>query len=87
MQNLYRFYEDYPRFWIVNETPQTEYALSAESRHFIKGAHFSKPWTYFVQAPRVFRILRKERPTHIISTGPGMIGFGPFDDTWALQQQ
>ena len=78
MQNLYRFYEGYPRFWIVNETPQTEYALSAESRHFIKGAHFSKPWTYFVQAPRVFRILRKERPTHIISTGPGMIGFGPF---------
>jgi UDP-N-acetylglucosamine transferase subunit ALG13 len=78
MQNLYRFYQHYPRFWIVNETPQTEYALSAESRHFIKGAHFSKPWTYLVQAPRVLRILRRERPTHIISTGPGMIGFSPF---------
>lgn len=78
MQNLYRFYQDYPRFWMVNETPQTEYALSAESRHFIKGAHFSRPWTYIAQTPRVFRILRKERPSHIISTGPGMIGFGPF---------
>ena len=78
MQNLYQFYREYPRFWIVNETPQTEYSLSAESRHFIRGAHFSKPWTYVVQAPRVYRILRRERPTHIISTGPGMIGFIPF---------
>lgn len=78
MQNLYRFYQDYPRFWMVNQTPQTEYALAAESRHFIKGAHFSRPWTYAVQAPRVYRILKRERPTHIVSTGPGMIGFVPF---------
>ena len=78
MQNLYQLYRDYPRFWLVNETPQTEFALSPESRHFIKGAHFSKPWTYIIQAPRISRILRREQPTHIISTGPGMIGFVPF---------
>lgn len=78
MQNLYQFYQEFPRFWIVNKTPQTEYSLSSESRHFINGAHFRKPWTYVVQAPRVYGILRRERPTHIISTGPGMIGFIPF---------
>ena len=78
MQNLYQFYQGYPRFWIANRTAQTEYSLSEESRRFISGAHFKKPWTYVAQFPHVYKILKREQPTHIISTGSGMIGFIPF---------
>lgn len=78
MQNISELYKDYPHFWITGRTVQTEYSLSGETSHFIKTAHFKKPWTYIAQVPKVYRILRKEQPTHFLSTGSGMIVFVPY---------
>jgi UDP-N-acetylglucosamine transferase subunit ALG13 len=78
MQNIFDLYKDYPHFWITDKTVQTEYSLSGESGHFIKKAHFKRPWTYVAQVPLVYKILKKEQPTHMLSTGSGMIVFIPF---------
>lgn len=78
MLNISSLYKDYPHFWITGRNLQTEYSLASETRHFIKDAHFKRPWTYIAQLPKVYRILKKEQPTHILSTGSGVIVFIPF---------
>lgn len=78
MQNISNLYKDYPHFWITKKTVQTEYSLRGERGHFIGIAHFKRPWTYLAQIPYVYRILKKEQPTHMLSTGSGMIVFIPF---------
>ena len=79
MHNLRQFYRKYPHFWITIETAQTLKSLQDEAqKYYINYAHFKKPWTYLQQIPRVLRILKKEQPTHIISTGSGIVVFIPF---------
>ena len=79
MQNLSDFYKKHPYFWITIKSAQTLKSLKDEApRYFINYAHFKKPWTYLQQIPRVIRILKKEKPTHIISTGSGIVVFIPF---------
>ena len=80
MQNLAELYRMYPYFWITMRTTQTEHALRREttSVYFLTRAHFTEPWTYVRQIPHVWKILSKERPTHILSTGAGIVEFIPF---------
>jgi len=78
MQNLRDLYRLYPHFWITERNIQTEFSLTRESKEFIGEAHFKKPWTYIVQIPQVYKILKKERPTHLLSTGSGTVVLIPF---------
>ena len=85
MRNIVDLYKDYPHFWITDRTTQTENLLCGENAHFIKKAHFKRPWTYITQLPLVYRLLKKEQPTHMLSTGSGMIVFIPFLLSWLLK--
>jgi UDP-N-acetylglucosamine transferase subunit ALG13 len=78
MLNLSDFYGAYRHFWITSRTTQTKHAAGPGAVYFISMAHFKKPWTYLIQFPQVLRILLKERPTHIVSTGSGRIVFVPY---------
>lgn len=78
MRNMSALYESYPRFWITFAHIQTESALANENRYFLRESHFKRPWTHLRQFPQVFGIYRKERPTHILSTGSGSVVLMPF---------
>jgi UDP-N-acetylglucosamine transferase subunit ALG13 len=78
MVNLSEFYEKYNHFWITNKNKQTEVQLDNERRYFIKGGHYKRPWTYIYHIPTITKILLKERPTHLVSTGAGRTTFIPF---------
>ena len=78
MTNLHHFYNCYDHFWITNRNKQTESQLIRERAYYIEMAHFKKPWTYLSQVVPVLRILARERPTHVMSTGSGRTAFIPF---------
>jgi UDP-N-acetylglucosamine transferase subunit ALG13 len=78
MTNLSDFYNSYSHFWITNKNKQTESELKKERAYFIEIGHFKKPWTYLKQLTPVLRILAREKPTHMLSTGSGRTAFIPF---------
>lgn len=78
LNNLYDFYNNYSHFWITNKNVQTVSELKNEKVYFIKEGHFSRPWTYLPHLPFFYSVFRKERPTHILSTGSGRTGFIAF---------
>ncbi len=78
MTNLFDFYSHYNHFWITNRNKQTEGHLENEKVYYIDTAHFKKPWTYLNQMMPVLKILRGEKPTHILSTGSGRTALIPF---------
>jgi UDP-N-acetylglucosamine transferase subunit ALG13 len=78
MLNLSDFYVGYPHFWITHRNVQTESALKAENRYFIRDAHFKRPWAYIQQLPKTLSTFLKEKPSHMLSTGSGSIVFIPF---------
>ena len=78
LTNLFDFYNQYEHFWITNPNAQTEYELNNERKYFINMAHFKKPWQYLSHVPLLLRIFKKERPTHILSTGSGRTCLVPF---------
>jgi beta-1,4-N-acetylglucosaminyltransferase len=78
MTNLSEFYNSYNHFWITNRNKQTENQLKKERAYYIETAHFKKPWTYLWQMAPVLKIIAKEKPTHVISTGSGRTALIPF---------
>lgn len=78
LTNLDEFYNQYDHFWITNKNTQTESTLKNEKKYFIEAAHFKKPWTYLKHIPEVIKIFKKEKPSHIISTGSGRTALIPF---------
>lgn len=78
MINLQPLYSLYNYFWITNKNSQTESVLFNEHKYYIGLAHFKKPWQYLYQMPKMIKILYKEKPTHIISTGSGRTAFIPL---------
>ncbi len=78
MLNLSDLYSQYDHFWITNDNTQTKNQLIDENRYLIGTAHYKQPWTYIAQIPGVIRAFRRERPTHILSTGSGRTAFIPF---------
>jgi len=76
--NLSDFYDKYNHFWITNRHKQTESTLSNERYYFINPAHFKKPWEYLTHFPAIYQIFKKERPSHIITTGSGRTCLVPF---------
>jgi UDP-N-acetylglucosamine transferase subunit ALG13 len=78
MMNLRDLYEGYSHFWITSPGQQTRDSLSGERAYFLNLAHFSKPWTYLAQIPRCIWIFARERPTRLLSTGSGRLGFVPI---------
>jgi UDP-N-acetylglucosamine transferase subunit ALG13 len=78
MTNLDDVYKQFQSFWITNKSKQTESYLRDKKKYYIKQAHFTKPITYFRQILPFLKIFKKERPTHIISTGSGRTTFIPF---------
>jgi beta-1,4-N-acetylglucosaminyltransferase len=78
LSNLSDFYKSYPHFWITNRNQQTVSELNNEKVYFIKVGHFTRPWTYLPHLPFFFTVFKKEKPTHILSTGSGRTGFLAF---------
>ena len=78
MTNLSDFYSRYNYFWLTNKNKQTESQLKKERVYFIDLAHFKKPWTYLLQVAPVLNVFKKEKPTHILSTGSGRTALIPF---------
>ena len=78
LTNLSELYNRYDHFWITNENNQTRSALSTEKIYFVAMAHFKKPWSYLEQVPTFLKVFRKEKPTHILSTGSGRTAFIPL---------
>ena len=78
MTNLSDFYESYNHFWITNRNKQTESINKFERMYFVEAAHFKTPWQYLGQIIPILKILRKEAPTHILSTGSGRMALIPF---------
>jgi len=78
LTNLSELYNEYERFWITNKNKQTESYLKNETAYYIYQAHFKKPWTYLTQFPFFIKVLLKERPTTIISSGGGITCLIPF---------
>jgi len=78
LTNLSELYNRYDYFWITNENNQTRSALLAEKKYFVAVAHFKRPWSYLEQVPTFLKVFRKEKPTHILSTGSGRTAFIPF---------
>ena len=76
--NLSDFYNLYPHFWVTNKNPQTISELKNEKAYFIKEGHFTRPWTYLPHLPFFYSVFKKEKPTHILSTGSGRTGFIAF---------
>jgi UDP-N-acetylglucosamine transferase subunit ALG13 len=65
-------------FWLTNRNAQTISLLKNELAHFVVEAHFKKPWTYLLQAPKFLAVFAKERPTHLLCTGSGRIALTPY---------
>ncbi len=78
MTHLEEFYRRYPHFWITNRNKQTESQLKNERAYYIEQAHFKKPWTYLCHVVPLLGISRREKPTHMLSTGSGRTAFIPF---------
>lgn len=78
LSNLISLYTEYSHFWITNKNHQTLSELKNEKVYFIKMGHFKRPWTYISHFPFFWTIFKKERPTHIISTGSGRTAFIAF---------
>lgn len=67
---LRRVYQSYEHFYVVNE----EIELPADMRgrtYFIR--HSERDWLFLVNVWEAWRILRRERPTLLLSTGAGPI--------------
>jgi len=78
LTNLSDLYNRYDHFWITNKNNQTESVLINESKYYINIAHYKRPWTYLFQLYPIIKILYKEKPTHILSTGSGRTAFVPY---------
>ena len=78
MTNLSALYDKYDHVWITNEQEQTRSVLPKERKYFIVSAHYKKPWLYLHQLPTLIKMLLKEKPTHMLSTGSGRTAFIPF---------
>lgn len=78
MTNLSDFYGCYSHFWVTNKNKQTENHLKYERVYYVELAHFKRPWTYLFQVAPVLKILAREKPTHVLSTGSGRTAFIPF---------
>ena len=78
MANLSQFYNKHNHFWITNKNQQTVAHLENERKYLINGAHYKRPWRYLPHILSITKILIKERPTHILSTGAGRTTFIPF---------
>ena len=76
--NLSDFYNKYPHFWITNKNKQTISELKNERAYFIKEGHFTRPWTYLPHLTFFYSVFKKEKPTHVLSTGSGRTGFIAF---------
>jgi beta-1,4-N-acetylglucosaminyltransferase len=84
MTNLYNFYNSYEHFWITHRTKQTVNQPKEERIYYIELAHFKRPWTYLFQIGPVLGIFAREKPTHVLSTGSGVIALIPFLLSWIL---
>jgi UDP-N-acetylglucosamine transferase subunit ALG13 len=78
MLNLSDVYSQCDHFWITNSNRQTTSHLVDEKKYFIGAAHYKKPWTYIAQIPCVIKAFRREKPTHLLSTGSGRTALIPF---------
>jgi UDP-N-acetylglucosamine transferase subunit ALG13 len=78
MTNLSDFYNCYDHFWITHRNKQTESQSNKERMYFIEKAHYKKPWTHLFQVLPVLKILVREKPTHVLSTGSGRAALIPF---------
>jgi UDP-N-acetylglucosamine transferase subunit ALG13 len=78
MLSLSEVYSLFEHFWITNSNTQTTSQLVDERAYFIETAHYKQPWSYCAQVPVVLTAFKKERPTHVLSTGSGRTAFIPF---------
>jgi UDP-N-acetylglucosamine transferase subunit ALG13 len=85
MTNLCDFYSNYKHFWITHRTKQTVNQPKEERIYYIELAHFTRPWSYLFQIGPVLRIFAREKPTHVLSTGSGVIAFMPLLLSWILR--
>ena len=69
MLQLKPVYEHYPHFYILNGRIPLPAALEGRT-YFI--THSERDPLFFVNLWEAFRILRRERPTHLISTGASL---------------
>jgi UDP-N-acetylglucosamine:LPS N-acetylglucosamine transferase len=62
-------YGAYPHFYILNDRINLPEELQGKT-YFIR--HSERDWLFFWNLWEAFRILRREQPTHLISTGAGL---------------
>jgi beta-1,4-N-acetylglucosaminyltransferase len=67
---LRRVYERYEHFYVVNEEIPLPEHMQGRT-YFI--CHSERDWRVFVNLYEAWRILRRERPTLILSTGAGLV--------------
>jgi UDP-N-acetylglucosamine:LPS N-acetylglucosamine transferase len=69
IMQLKPIYEQHAHFYILNCPVKLPEALKGKT-YFIR--HSERDWLFFVNLWEALRIFRRERPTHLISTGAGL---------------
>lgn len=70
VRRLKSAYEKYPHFYVLNDKAMLP-ADMRDKTHFI--AHSERDWKFFLNLWEAYRILRRERPQVILSTGAGPV--------------
>jgi beta-1,4-N-acetylglucosaminyltransferase len=68
VRSLRQAYESHPHFYVLNDKAILPPEMQGKT-YFI--AHSERDWKFFLNLWEAFRILRRERPQVILSTGAG----------------
>jgi beta-1,4-N-acetylglucosaminyltransferase len=69
LRGLRGVYEKYPHFYVVNDRVLLPEDMQGKT-YFIR--HSERDWLFFVNLWEAWRLLRRERPKLILSTGAGL---------------
>ena len=69
LMQLKPVYDEHPHFYVLNDRISLPEALQ-DKTYFIR--HSERDLLFFSNLWEAFRIFRRERPTHLISTGAGL---------------
>lgn len=69
---LQPFYQRHERVWITPDRPDARHKLEGERHLFCDGRSARRPWVAISTLALAHRLLRRERPDVVVSTGAGL---------------
>lgn len=85
-QQLHPFWQDHERYWVTFHTPTTEAALTGETVYWAYSPTNRNLPNFFRNLLLAFKIIQRDRPDLIITTGAGVaVPFLILGKLWGSQ--